>query len=111
MPILHISFAFSEFLEEANSHLIPCPVKYLTGYDCPGCGFQRSLIALLDGNVQQSVHLYPATIPLIFTFLVSIIANFLLREKSKMLINGLFMLSGSIVVLSYIFKISGLPFY
>jgi len=111
MPILHISFAFSEFLEEANLHLIPCPVKYLTGYDCPGCGFQRSLVALVNGDLHQSLHLYPATIPLIFTLVVSIVANFCLREKSKPLINTLFLLSGSVIMCSYIFKIIGYPFY
>ncbi|MGY0039876.1 DUF2752 domain-containing protein [Pedobacter sp. NJ-S-72] len=23
---------------------------YVTGYDCPGCGFQRSFLALLKGD-------------------------------------------------------------
>jgi len=110
MPILHILFAFSEFLEEANLHLIPCPIKYLTGYDCPGCGFQRSLIALLGGNLSQSLHFYPATIPIIFTLVISLVANFWLGDKSKMLINVLFMFSGSIVMFCYIFKILGFPF-
>jgi len=111
MPILHILFAFSEFLEEADLHLIPCPIKYLMGYDCPGCGFQRSVIALLNGDLYQSLHFYPATIPLIFTLVVSIVANFYLREKSKPLINTLFLLSGSIIMCSYIIKMFGYHFY
>lgn len=28
-----------------------CPVKALTGYDCPGCGSQRLLHALLHGDI------------------------------------------------------------
>ncbi len=28
-----------------------CPSKLLTGYDCPGCGSQRALHALLNGDV------------------------------------------------------------
>lgn len=28
-----------------------CPVKVLTGLDCPGCGSQRALHALLTGDV------------------------------------------------------------
>lgn len=46
-------------------HLLPCPFKKLTGYDCPGCGFQRSLLALFCGHFADSLHLYPATIPLL----------------------------------------------
>ena len=34
--------------------------------ECPGCGFQRSCIALIKGEVFKSVQLYPATIPLLF---------------------------------------------
>ena len=28
-----------------------CPFKLLTGLDCPGCGFQRALRALLKGDI------------------------------------------------------------
>ena len=31
-----------------------CPVKMLTGWDCPGCGFQRAAHALLHGNVLEA---------------------------------------------------------
>lgn len=27
-----------------------CPVKWLTGYDCPGCGSSRALHALVHGH-------------------------------------------------------------
>ena len=33
-----------------------CPVKLLTGYDCPGCGFQRAFHALLHGNLWEAIH-------------------------------------------------------
>lgn len=32
-----------------------CPVHLLTGYQCPGCGFQRALHALLHGNVREAI--------------------------------------------------------
>lgn len=31
-----------------------CPVKFLTGYDCPGCGSQRAIHSLLRGNVADA---------------------------------------------------------
>jgi len=32
----------------------PCPVHYLTGLYCPGCGSLRALYALLHGNLAQA---------------------------------------------------------
>ena len=48
-----------------NRFLLPCPFKHLTGIDCPGCGFQRSVLALLKGNWMESWHYYPATVPIL----------------------------------------------
>ena len=32
-----------------------CPLRALTGYDCPGCGLTRSLHALMNGDVVRAV--------------------------------------------------------
>lgn len=31
-----------------------CPFKLLTGWDCPGCGFQRAAHALLHGRLAEA---------------------------------------------------------
>ncbi|MDD6437378.1 MAG: DUF2752 domain-containing protein [Prevotella sp.] len=33
-----------------------CPFHLLTGLQCPGCGFQRAMSALLHGHVVEAVH-------------------------------------------------------
>ena len=39
-------------VDPAQSIWIPkCPVKLLTGLQCPGCGFQRAAHALMHGDV------------------------------------------------------------
>jgi len=35
----------------AAGHYPLCPTKYLTGWDCPGCGGLRSVHALMHGDV------------------------------------------------------------
>ncbi|WP_442589872.1 DUF2752 domain-containing protein [Pedobacter sp. AW31-3R] len=100
----HLLFAFSGFLEKANAYLLPCPLKYLTGYDCPGCGFQRSFLALLKGNFQHSFHLYPPTVPILLTIVFSIAANYFWgsgNHKSRLLIKILFMVTGTFILVSY----------
>jgi hypothetical protein len=58
------------WLEE---HLQPCSYQTYLGFDCLGCGIQRSFIALLKGDFISSFYLYPALIPIIsFLFLLTI---------------------------------------
>ncbi len=108
MSKIFLLSAFSLFLEKADKYMLPCPFKYLTGYDCPGCGFQRSFLALLKGDFQESFHLYPATVPLLITVVASLAAHFWWAPKSKILINTLFMITASIIAISYLHKIFAL---
>lgn len=108
MLLYHTLFAFSSLLEKANLYLIPCPLKYLTGYDCPGCGFQRSMLALISGDFKNSFYLYPPAIPILLTIVISLIANYRLGVKSKPLVTVLVMITGSIIMISYAYKLSTL---
>ncbi len=38
----------------AQLSLWPCPLKFLTGWNCPTCGLTRSLIAAWSGDLSQS---------------------------------------------------------
>lgn len=37
----------------------PCPVRYLTGFYCPGCGSLRALHALLNGDLRRAWSMNP----------------------------------------------------
>ena len=43
----------------------PCPVHYLTGWYCPGCGSLRAFHALLHGNLAQAWAMNPLTVLLL----------------------------------------------
>ncbi|NGF55982.1 DUF2752 domain-containing protein [Parapedobacter sp. SGR-10] len=44
-----------KYFNPLNHALFPkCPLKHLTGLDCPGCGSQRALHHLLNGEIEQS---------------------------------------------------------
>lgn len=92
-------------LEFWEHHMIPCPFKMMTGYDCPGCGMQRALIELINGNVCISIKFYPALIPLIIMFVFLFIhLKFEVRNGAKML-KLLFIANGSIISISYLIKL------
>ena len=87
-------------------YLLPCPLKQLTGYDCPGCGFQRSLIALMEGRFLDSIQIYPATLLMLAWALVYLIDRFNQQFRQKKLIKVLMYLTALTVAVSYVFKLS-----
>ena len=50
-----------------------CPIKTITGLDCPGCGITRMFVALFHGNIYQAFRynqLDFIELPIIFILLV-----------------------------------------
>jgi len=92
-------------IEWWEKHMIPCPVHKLTGYECPGCGMQRAIIELLKGNLWESIHYYPALLPLIFMYVYLILhLKFDFKNGGKIL-KFVFIFNAIIISLSYILKL------
>ena len=55
-----------------ENYMLPCLTKKFLGHDCPGCGLQRSIVLLLQGDFVGAFQMYPAIYPmlLLFGFLV-----------------------------------------
>lgn len=88
-----------------SRHSFPCMTKLLFGIDCPFCGFQRSVIALLKGDLSVCVTLFPALIPLLLTGLTALIYLKLHTSKFRQLLIGMVMADGIIIILNWIIKI------
>ena len=44
------------YIDPSKYLIIPkCPIKLITGFDCPGCGFQRALHATLNGDIVGAI--------------------------------------------------------
>lgn len=56
----------------------PCPLRYLTGWYCPGCGSLRALHQLLHGNLCAAWAMNPLTV-LLLPFLTYGLASHALR--------------------------------
>jgi Protein of unknown function (DUF2752) len=52
---------------------MPCAFHWMTGIPCPGCGLTRSILALLQGRLKDSVLLHPFG-PLLFLALAAALA-------------------------------------
>lgn len=91
--------------EWLETHQLPCLFKAIFGVICPGCGFQRSILYLLQGRVIDSFYSWPALLPL-FAFLCLMGLRILGIEKinNRMLKSvGFFCLVT--ILISYLFKL------
>ena len=92
-------------IEWLKNNLLTCPSKHFFHFDCPGCGLQRSIIALLEGDFVKSFHSYPATTPVLFCLIFTALH---LKFKFKFgpeIIKAAFIISSLIIVVFYIYKI------
>ncbi len=86
--------------------MAPCMNKSLFGVDCLGCGTQRSLLLLLNGDFLAAFHLFPAiyTTLLLFTFLG---LHFVDKSRSyHKIIIGLAIGNAVIMIIAYIYKMT-----
>ncbi len=102
-----VLFLISEkgFLYWLKTHLLTCPIKNYLGIDCPGCGFQRSVVALIEGDLMNSFKLYPPTIPLIALLLFTIVHLKFDFKHGAFFIKILYIGISLIIVINYIYKI------
>lgn len=56
------------FLLHVEDYMLPCLTKKFLGFDCPGCGLQRSVALLLHGDLVASFEMYPALYPMLLLF-------------------------------------------
>lgn len=60
------AIATLHFFDPATSSVFPpCPLRYLTGWYCPGCGSLRALHQLLHGNLRAAWAFNPLTVLLL----------------------------------------------
>jgi hypothetical protein len=97
----HLLIAFFK----AERFFVTCPFKWITGLDCPGCGFQRSLWALIQGHFMQSFDIYPPTLFFLLSFSAAASAHFFKWKSDSKLLKVLYFATGVVVVINYIFKL------
>lgn len=57
-----VCYLYFKFNPTEHSFFLPCPLRYTTGLECPGCGSQRAIHQLMHGNFAIAFGLNPLLI-------------------------------------------------
>lgn len=88
-----------------DNYMLPCLNKSLFGFECPGCGLQRSVVMLIKGDFIGALHMYPAIYTLIPLGVVFIANRFVDYKYQNTLTITLSVLSVTLILTNYIFKL------
>jgi len=88
----------------AEQNMLPCMSKTVFGFDCPGCGLQRSILLLLQGDFWEAFKMYPAIYALIALFGFLIYDYFFKVKQSNAINMVLMILTVSLILINYILK-------
>lgn len=87
-----------------EEYMLPCTNKALFGVECFGCGTQRALFLLLQGNFVEAFKMFPAIYTTIVLFFV-IILHFVDKKRDYgRYIVYLAIINAVIMVVSYFYK-------
>ncbi len=85
--------------------MLPCFSKQVMGIECPGCGLQRSLVLLLQGDIVASIQMYPGLLPMITLFGFMALNRFIPFRRANMVIVGLAGLTVLAILGNFLLKI------
>lgn len=55
---------------------VTCPIKYLTGISCAGCGMSRAWLSVLHGDISMAFYYHP-----LFLLVIPMIILFFLKDR------------------------------
>lgn len=91
----------SEIIENL---MLPCINKTFLGFECTGCGFQRSVLALSAGNFGEALLVFPAIYPLCLLVFLIFLSKFYKLKSHQKIVNKISLISIITIIISYTLK-------
>lgn len=51
---------FFAIISDLEKYMLPCVNKRMFGFECPGCGLQRAVSLVMQGDFLEAFYMYPA---------------------------------------------------
>lgn len=96
---------YLHFVDWLGQHMLHCPSKKWMLIDCPGCGLQRSVIALLKGDIAESLLVYPPGLMVMSTVLMLVLHLLFRFQQGAFILKVFYIVTTAIVLVNYIYKI------
>lgn len=91
-------------MQEFEKFMLPCLNKKMFGMDCPGCGMQRSIAMLIQGDFTGAFNMYPAIYTILFMgFFLLLHLKFKFKHGHRFLL-FLFIINVVFIIINYILK-------
>ncbi|MBN2486794.1 MAG: DUF2752 domain-containing protein [Bacteroidales bacterium] len=95
----------SRIIDYYENNMPSCFYQKYLGVECPGCGFQRSLVYLLKGDLLLSLKTFPALIPILIMLGFLFLHLIFKYKKGHLILLYLFIFNSIIITVNYIYKI------
>ena len=106
MQMIFLVSFYNRMLQFMEAHILACPSKKYLHIECPGCGLQRSVIALLKGDLLTSFTLYAATVPILAMLLFLLFHLRNKYENGALILRVFYLICVAIIVIQYGYKIA-----
>lgn len=60
---------------------LPCPIKFMSGISCAGCGMTRAFISVLKGDFAAAIYYHPLVFFVPIAFALLLVAHFMGKKK------------------------------
>lgn len=87
-----------------EDYMLPCMSKSLFGVECLGCGTQRSLLLLFEGEFVAAFKMYPAIYTTVFFFLFLFLHLIDKSRNYSKIVISLAIINAIVMIIAYYFK-------
>jgi len=91
---------------DLDKYMFPCFTKKYFGFECAGCGIQRSLALIYEGEFIAAFKMYPGIYGLLLLAFFIILNIFIKFKYSTKIITITAAVTVATIVISYIIKIT-----
>ncbi|MGS2741957.1 DUF2752 domain-containing protein [Sinomicrobium sp. M5D2P17] len=84
--------------------MLPCISRRILGFDCPGCGLQRSVALLFDGDFAGAFKMYPAIYPLLLLAAFLLAGTLSKKKNFSVITTTLAIISVLFIMCNFILK-------
>ncbi|WP_336958535.1 DUF2752 domain-containing protein [Chryseobacterium contaminans] len=84
--------------------MLTCPSKKFLGVECLGCGAQRAIVLVFEGQFSEAFKMYPAVYTVLLFFFILGLSFVDKKRKYSSVLMVLIVINLVIMVVSYVYK-------